>query len=105
MVDVEAYHILHREKTSESEEEGSLLSERSLKRLRNTKEFQLQLPPTIQGFNMTEKKWSKFRCTSCQHSTNDPGHSSFESRCDQRSTMESSDLPKRRDRRRVERID
>jgi hypothetical protein len=82
MVDVEAYHILHREGPSESDEEGSILSERSLKRLRNTKDFQLQLPPTIQGFNMTEKKWSKFRYTSCHQSTNDPEHSSFESRCD-----------------------
>lgn len=65
MVDVEAYHILHREGTSALEEEGSLLSESSLKRLRSTKDFQLQLPPTIQGFNMTEKKWSKCRYKSC----------------------------------------
>lgn len=60
MVDVEAYHMLHRQETSNSKEGESLINERSLDRLRDTKNFLLQLPPTIQGFNMTEKKWRKY---------------------------------------------
>jgi hypothetical protein len=60
MVDVEAYHMLHREEISDSKGEGSALSDRRLDQLRQTKDFLLQLPPTIQGFNMTEKKWSKY---------------------------------------------
>jgi hypothetical protein len=50
--------MLHRDEISDSKGEGSLFSDRRLEQLRHTKEFLLQLPPTIRGFNMTEKKWS-----------------------------------------------
>jgi hypothetical protein len=62
MVDVEAYHMLHREENSPTVEEGSVVSGSLLNSLRNTTDFLAQLPPTIKGFNMTEKKWSAYHC-------------------------------------------
>jgi hypothetical protein len=58
MVDVEAYHMLHDKETSEKLDRGHPISENSIDSLKDTEEFILQLPPTIEGFNMTEKKWS-----------------------------------------------
>lgn len=58
MVDVDAYHMLHHKDTPEATDKGSLISDASVDLLRNTEEFLVQLPPTIEGFNMTEKKWS-----------------------------------------------
>lgn len=60
MVDVEAYHMLHRKETADSADKGVVISETSLNRCRHMTDFLVQLPPTIQGFNMTEKKWSMF---------------------------------------------
>lgn len=60
MVDVGAYHMLHDKEASEEVDSGSPISESSIDGLKDTEEFILQLPPTIEGFNMTEKKWSTF---------------------------------------------
>jgi hypothetical protein len=60
MVDVEAYHMLHDKEAFEASDRGDPISESSMNRLKGTEEFLLQLPPTIEGFNMTEKKWSTF---------------------------------------------
>jgi hypothetical protein len=58
MVDVEAYHMLHDKEASEALDRGNPISESSIDSLKGTEDFLLQLPPTIEGFNMTEKKWS-----------------------------------------------
>jgi hypothetical protein len=58
MVDVEAYHMLHDSEASKSADRGHPISESSFDSLKGTEEFLLRLPPTIEGFNMTEKKWS-----------------------------------------------
>lgn len=58
MVDVEAYHMLHDKDASEASDNGR---EISLDSLKGTEDFLLQLPPTIEGFNMTEKKWSAYQ--------------------------------------------
>jgi hypothetical protein len=58
MVDVEAYHMLHDKEASAEFDKGHPISESSIDGLKGTEEFLLQLPPTIEGFNMTEKKWS-----------------------------------------------
>lgn len=58
MVDVEAYHMLHDKEASEASDRGPPIPESSIDSLKGTEEFLLQLPPTIEGFNMTEKKWS-----------------------------------------------
>jgi hypothetical protein len=60
MVDVEAYHMLHDKEASEALDRGHPISESSIDGLKDTEEFLLQLPPTIEGFNMTEKKWSTY---------------------------------------------
>jgi len=60
MVDVEAYHMLHPKEASEVVDSGLPISESSIDTLKDTEEFLLQLPPTIEGFNMTEKKWSTY---------------------------------------------
>ena len=61
MVDVKAYHMLHDKEASQASDRGVPISEASIDSLKSTEEFRLQLPPTIEGFNMTEKKWSKYR--------------------------------------------
>jgi len=58
MVDVEAYHMLHHEDGPRAKDQGTEISGASLDRLKDTENFLLQLPPTIEGFNITEKKWS-----------------------------------------------
>jgi hypothetical protein len=60
MVDVEAYHMLHDKETSEASDMGLPISEGLIDSQKGTEEFLLQLPPTIVGFNMTEKKWSTY---------------------------------------------
>jgi hypothetical protein len=60
MVDVEAYHMLHDKAAPDASDMEPPISETSINSLRGTEEFLLQLPPTIEGFNMTEKKWSTF---------------------------------------------
>jgi hypothetical protein len=60
MVDVEAYHMLHDKEASASSNRDPPISEISIDSLKGTEEFLLQLPPTIVGFNMTEKKWSTY---------------------------------------------
>lgn len=60
MVDVAAYHMLHDGEASKSAEKGQPIDETTIERLQGTDEFLLQLPPTIEGFNMTEKKWSTY---------------------------------------------
>jgi hypothetical protein len=57
MVDVEAYHMLHDKDASDASNRGR---EISLDSLKGMEDFLLQLPPTIEGFNMTEKKWSAY---------------------------------------------
>jgi hypothetical protein len=61
MVDAEAYHMLHDKEASEALDRGQPISESSIDSLKGTEEFLLQLPPTIVGFNMTEKKWSTYQ--------------------------------------------
>jgi len=61
MVDVKAYHMLHDKEASQASDRGVPISDASIDSLKGTEEFRLQLPPTIEGFNMTEKKWSKYR--------------------------------------------
>jgi hypothetical protein len=60
MVDVEAYHMLHDKEISEASDRGRPISEKEIDSQKGTEEFLLQLPPTIVGFNMTEKKWSTY---------------------------------------------
>jgi hypothetical protein len=57
MVDVEAYHMLHSKENAKSADSDTL-SETSIALLKDTEDFLVQLPPMIEGFNMTEKKWS-----------------------------------------------
>jgi hypothetical protein len=59
-VDVEAYHMLHDKETSQASDSGRPMSESEIDSQKGTEEFLLQLPPTIVGFNMTEKKWSTY---------------------------------------------
>jgi hypothetical protein len=60
MVDVECFHMLHDKEASEESDREPPISQSSLESLEGTEEFLLQLPPTIEGFNMTEKKWSTY---------------------------------------------
>jgi hypothetical protein len=61
MVDVKAYHMLHDKEASQASDRGVPINRATIDSLESTEEFRLQLPPTIEGFNMTEKKWSKYR--------------------------------------------
>jgi hypothetical protein len=61
MVDVEAYHMLHDREASAASDRDLSISESSIDSVKGKEEFLLQLPPTIVGFNMTEKKWSTYR--------------------------------------------
>jgi len=60
MVDVKAYHMLHDKEASQASDRGVPINGAAIDSLESTEEFRLQLPPTIEGFHMTEKKWSTY---------------------------------------------
>lgn len=59
MVDVEAYHLLHSKGGDDQTDQGEPISEATIVRLERSEDFLVQLPPRIQGFNMTDKKWGE----------------------------------------------
>jgi hypothetical protein len=60
MVDVQAYNILNEDKNKNTRDAGELIEESFVHERSETGEFLCQLPPVIEGYDMSSKKWSKF---------------------------------------------